>query len=76
MSAEHVPGASGERAITAGESIGVAVSGDHARVVVLPAAAVHWARTVEAPPGAGFLPGSASGVFVGRRTNSPSCARC
>ncbi|AZP18502.1 FxSxx-COOH system tetratricopeptide repeat protein [Streptomyces aquilus] len=66
MSAEHVPGASGERAIAAGESIGVAVSGDNARVVVLPAAAVHWARTVEAPTGAGFLPGSASGVFVGR----------
>jgi len=66
MSTEHVPGASGERAIAAGESIGVAVSGDNARVVVLPAAAVHWARTVEAPAGAGFLPGSASGVFVGR----------
>lgn len=66
MSAEHVPGASGERAIAAGESIGVAVSGDNARVVLLPAAAVHWARTVEAPAGAGFLPGSASGVFVGR----------
>lgn len=68
MNTEHGPGpsASGERAIAAGESIGVAVSGDNARVVVLPAAAVHWARTVEAPAGAGFLPGSASGVFVGR----------
>ncbi|MES5821854.1 tetratricopeptide repeat protein [Streptomyces sp. RG80] len=58
--------ASGERAIAAGESIGVAVSGDNARVVVLPAEAVHWARTVVAPAGAGFLPGSATEVFVGR----------
>ncbi|MBE8473807.1 tetratricopeptide repeat protein [Streptomyces justiciae] len=59
-------GASGERAIAVGESIGVAVNGDNARIVVLPADAVRWARTVEAPQGAGFLPGSASGVFVGR----------
>ncbi|MEU5315339.1 tetratricopeptide repeat protein [Streptomyces sp. NPDC021056] len=59
-------GASGERAISAGESIGVAVSGDNARVVVLPAEAVHWARTVGASAGAGFLPGSATEVFVGR----------
>lgn len=66
MSEERQPSASGERSIAAGESIGVAVSGDGARVVVLPAEAVHWARTVEAPAGAGFLPGSASGVFVGR----------
>lgn len=55
----------GERPIGAG-SIGVAISGDNARVVMLPAEAVHWARTVEAPPGAGFLPESVSGVFVGR----------
>ncbi|MGW7204806.1 tetratricopeptide repeat protein [Streptomyces sp. NPDC054837] len=61
-------GASGERAIAAGESIGVAVSGDNARVVVLPAEAVHWARTVVAPAGAGFLPGSATEVFVGRES--------
>lgn len=59
-------GASGERAISAGESIGVAVSGDNARVVVLPAEAVHWARTVGASAGVGFLPGSATEVFVGR----------
>ncbi|WP_327744176.1 tetratricopeptide repeat protein [Streptomyces europaeiscabiei] len=56
----------GERPIGA-ESIQVAVSGDNTRVVVLPADAVHWAMTVEAPRGAGFLPESASGVFVGRR---------
>lgn len=67
MSTEGVE-ASGERAIAAGDSIGVAVSGDNARVVVLPAEAVHWARTVVAPVGAGFLPGSASGVFVGRES--------
>ena len=48
------------------DSIGIAISGDGARVVVLPAEAVHWAREVEAPPGAGNLPGSASGVFLGR----------
>ncbi|MFE4696377.1 NB-ARC domain-containing protein, partial [Streptomyces sp. NPDC056738] len=57
--------ASGERAIGA-ESIDVAISGDHARVVVLPAQAVHWAHTVQAPAKAGFLPESVSGVFVGR----------
>ncbi|WP_371598828.1 tetratricopeptide repeat protein [Streptomyces sp. NBC_00564] len=56
---------SGKQAIGAG-SIGVAISGDNARVVMLPAEAVNWARTVEAPPGAGFLPESVSGVFVGR----------
>jgi hypothetical protein len=65
---EERAAASGERAIAAGESIGVAVSGDNARVVVLPTEAVHWARTVVAPAGAGFLPGSASGVFVGRES--------
>ncbi|MFI5476039.1 tetratricopeptide repeat protein [Streptomyces cacaoi] len=57
--------ASGERSIGA-ESIGVAISGDNARVVVLPAQAVHWADTVRAPAKAGFLPESVSGVFVGR----------
>ncbi|WP_069768386.1 FxSxx-COOH system tetratricopeptide repeat protein [Streptomyces sp. LUP30] len=57
--------ASGERSIGA-ESIGVAISGDNARVVVLPAQAVHWAHTVRAPAKAGFLPESVSGVFVGR----------
>ncbi|MFF2205725.1 tetratricopeptide repeat protein, partial [Streptomyces sp. NPDC058145] len=56
---------SGDRSIGA-ESIGVAVSGDNARIVMLPAEAVHWAMTVQAPPGAGFLPESVSGVFVGR----------
>ncbi|MEV7689055.1 FxSxx-COOH system tetratricopeptide repeat protein [Streptomyces bungoensis] len=48
------------------DSIGVAISGNSARVVILPAEAVHWARAVEAPLGAGNLPGSASGVFIGR----------
>ncbi|WP_405971374.1 tetratricopeptide repeat protein [Streptomyces sp. NBC_00988] len=57
--------ASGERPIGA-ESIGVAISGDNARVVMLLPEAVHWARTVQAHPGAGFLPESVSGVFVGR----------
>jgi hypothetical protein len=46
--------------------VGVAITGDGARVVMLPAEAVRWAKEVEAPPGAGNLPGSASGVFVGR----------
>ncbi|MCZ4125968.1 tetratricopeptide repeat protein [Streptomyces sp. H39-S7] len=58
--------ASGDRSIAAGGSIGVAISGDNARIVVLPAEAVHWAETIQAPPGAGFLPTSVSGVFVGR----------
>ncbi|MFI0962200.1 tetratricopeptide repeat protein [Streptomyces sp. NPDC021080] len=57
--------ASGERSIGA-ESIAVAISGDNARVVVLPAQAVHWAHTVQAPAKAGYLPESVSGVFVGR----------
>ncbi|KUO18755.1 hypothetical protein [Streptomyces dysideae] len=65
---------SGERSIAAGTSIGVAVSGDHAHVVVLPAEAVHWARTVQAPPEAGSLPWSASGVFVGRGVRRPGCS--
>ncbi|MFE2303281.1 tetratricopeptide repeat protein [Streptomyces sp. NPDC059445] len=56
---------SGERPIGAA-SIGVAISGDNTRVVVLPAEAAHWALTVQAPQGAGFLPESVSGVFVGR----------
>ncbi len=55
----------GERPIGAG-TIAVAISGDNARVVTLPAEAVHWAREVPAPPSAGNLPGGASGVFVGR----------
>ncbi|MFD3835142.1 FxSxx-COOH system tetratricopeptide repeat protein [Streptomyces sp. NPDC058642] len=55
----------GDRSIGA-ESIGVAISGDNARIVVLPKEAVHWAHTVQAPRGAGFLPESASGVFIGR----------
>ncbi|UUU23537.1 tetratricopeptide repeat protein [Streptomyces sp. DSM 40750] len=58
--------ASGDRAMAAGGSIGVAISGDNTRVVLLPPEAVHWARTVQAPAGAGYLSGSASGVFVGR----------
>ncbi|MFE4754456.1 FxSxx-COOH system tetratricopeptide repeat protein, partial [Streptomyces mirabilis] len=70
MSPEPQPGgtrieATGDRSNVA-ESIGVAISGDGARVVMLPAEAVHWAREVEAPSGAGNLPGSASGVFIGR----------
>ncbi|QJT00945.1 hypothetical protein G9272_12020 [Streptomyces asoensis] len=57
--------ATGDRPVGAG-SIGVAISGDNARIVVLPNEAVHWAHAVEAPAEAGFLPASASGVFVGR----------
>ncbi|MFK3736048.1 NB-ARC domain-containing protein, partial [Streptomyces sp. NPDC088090] len=45
---------------------GVQITGDHARVVMLPEQAVEWARTVQAPAGSVFLPGSVSGVFVGR----------
>ncbi|MEU0739141.1 tetratricopeptide repeat protein, partial [Streptomyces sp. NPDC006134] len=61
------PQATGARSMAVGGDVGVAVTGDGARVVVLPAEAVRWAREVDAPPGAGNLPGSASGVFVGRR---------
>ncbi|MFG3289453.1 tetratricopeptide repeat protein, partial [Streptomyces sp. NPDC048179] len=58
---------SGERPIAA-ESIQVAVSGDNTRVVVLPKEVAESALTVRAPAQAGFLPRSASGVFVGRET--------
>ncbi|MFF4689106.1 FxSxx-COOH system tetratricopeptide repeat protein [Streptomyces sp. NPDC001307] len=59
--------ATGSRSMAVGGDVGVAITGDGARVVVLPAEAVRWAREAEAPPGAGNLPGSASGVFVGRQ---------
>ncbi|MEV6513436.1 tetratricopeptide repeat protein [Streptomyces sp. NPDC051642] len=58
--------ATGARSIAVGGDVGVAVTGDDARIVMLSAEAVHWAKDVEAPPGAANLPGSASGVFVGR----------
>ncbi|MER5459648.1 tetratricopeptide repeat protein [Streptomyces sp. NPDC002668] len=59
------PAAAGKQSIAAG-SIGVAISGDGARVVMLPPEAVRWAQDIPAPPGAGNLPGSASGLFLGR----------
>ncbi|MFD9645391.1 tetratricopeptide repeat protein, partial [Streptomyces sp. NPDC059082] len=65
---------SGDRPIGA-ESVQVALSGDHAQVTVLPEQAAHWARTVEVPTGAGFLPESASGVFVGREEELTSLRR-
>ncbi|MFF8931261.1 tetratricopeptide repeat protein [Streptomyces longwoodensis] len=58
---------SGERPMGA-ETIQVAVSGDNTRVVVLPEDAVKSALDVEAPAQAGYLPRSASGVFIGRET--------
>lgn len=57
--------ASGTRAIAA-KAIGVAITGDHARVVVLPAEAAHSARETQAPPGTGNLPGPPSATFTGR----------
>ncbi|MFI6525793.1 tetratricopeptide repeat protein [Streptomyces uncialis] len=57
--------ASGTRAIAA-KAIGVAITGDHARVVVLPADAAHSARETQAPPGTGNLPGPPSATFTGR----------
>ncbi|WP_078614805.1 FxSxx-COOH system tetratricopeptide repeat protein [Streptomyces collinus] len=60
--------ATGVRSMAVGGDVSVAITGDGARVVMLPAEAVRWAREVEAPPGAGNLPGSASGVFVGRKS--------
>lgn len=58
--------ASGARSVASVINSGVQITGDHARVVMLPAEAVEWARTIEAPTGTVFLPGSVSGVFVGR----------
>lgn len=58
--------AAGPRSVAAAGNVGVAITGDGAQVVTLPAEAVRWAQEVQAPPGAGNLPGSASGVFVGR----------
>ncbi|MFF0227963.1 tetratricopeptide repeat protein [Streptomyces sp. NPDC004629] len=60
------PQASGPRSVAAAGGIDVAITGDGARVVMLPPEAVRWAREVNAPPGAANLPGSASGMFVGR----------
>ncbi|WP_329614237.1 tetratricopeptide repeat protein [Streptomyces brevispora] len=57
--------ASGEGAIAA-QSIGVAVTGDHARFMMLSPQAVQSAKEAKAPPNTVNLPGSASGVFVGR----------
>ncbi|WP_344419662.1 tetratricopeptide repeat protein [Streptomyces lavendulocolor] len=57
--------ASGNQSIAA-HGIGVAVTGDNARIVSLPEAAVHWAREVSVPPGAGFLPRPTSHSFMGR----------
>ncbi|MFI6437039.1 tetratricopeptide repeat protein, partial [Streptomyces sp. NPDC050759] len=66
LSTSSGPQASGPRSVAAAGSIAVAITGDGARVVMLPPEAVRWAREVSAPPGAANLPGSASGVFVGR----------
>ncbi|MFJ4771507.1 tetratricopeptide repeat protein [Streptomyces uncialis] len=57
--------ASGTRAIAA-KAIGVAITGDHARVVVLPAEAALSARETQVPPGTGNLPGPPSATFTGR----------
>ncbi|MFF0625037.1 FxSxx-COOH system tetratricopeptide repeat protein [Streptomyces sp. NPDC004296] len=59
--------ATGPRSMAVGGSVCVAVTGDGAQVVMLPAEAVRWAQEVDAPQGAGNLPGSASGIFVGRK---------
>ncbi|MFJ9835577.1 tetratricopeptide repeat protein [Streptomyces sp. NPDC101169] len=58
--------ATGARSMAVGGHVSVAITGDGARVVMLPAEAVRWAKELDAPPSAGNLPGSASGVFVGR----------
>ncbi|MFJ8359301.1 tetratricopeptide repeat protein [Streptomyces sp. NPDC093984] len=61
------PQATGARSVAVGGGVGVAITGDGTQVVMLPAEAVRWAKEIDAPPGAGDLPGSASGVFVGRQ---------
>ncbi|MGW4435162.1 hypothetical protein ACWELO_05240 [Streptomyces sp. NPDC004596] len=43
--------ATGARSMAVGGNVGVAITGDGARVVMLLAEAVRWAREVEAPPG-------------------------
>ncbi|MFH9006856.1 FxSxx-COOH system tetratricopeptide repeat protein, partial [Streptomyces afghaniensis] len=55
----------GGRSVEA-DTIGVAITGDKARVIMVPAEAAQWAQEVSAPPGLANLPGSASGLFVGR----------
>ncbi|MFF2008035.1 tetratricopeptide repeat protein [Streptomyces sp. NPDC058195] len=57
--------AAGERSIAA-RSIAYAVSGDHARLVVLPPETARSAKEADAPPRTANLPGSVSGEFVGR----------
>ena len=64
--AQEGPQVRGARSAAA-NAIAVAITGDGAQVVTLPPEAVHWAREIEAPPGFGNLPGSATGFFVGRQ---------
>ncbi|MFE1285979.1 tetratricopeptide repeat protein, partial [Streptomyces sp. NPDC058751] len=64
--AQSGPQAAGARSVAVGGNVGVAITGDGTQVVTLLAEAVRWAQEVQAPPGAGNLPGPASGVFLGR----------
>ncbi|WP_229887728.1 FxSxx-COOH system tetratricopeptide repeat protein [Streptomyces olivaceoviridis] len=65
LSVHGGPQATGERSVAA-SSIGVAITGDNARVIMLPPEAAQRAQEVSAPPGLANLPGSPSGLFVGR----------
>ncbi|MFE7836370.1 tetratricopeptide repeat protein [Streptomyces sp. NPDC057474] len=65
MSGHGGPHAAGGRSVAA-DSIGVAITGDHARVIMVSAQAAQRAQEVCAPPGLTNLSGSASGLFVGR----------
>jgi tetratricopeptide (TPR) repeat protein len=61
----HMIEASGDRSIAA-HSIGVAITGNDARIVSLPEEALHWAREATVPLGSGVLPRPASHRFMGR----------
>jgi tetratricopeptide (TPR) repeat protein len=57
--------AAGHNSIAA-HSIGIAVTGNDARIVSLPEGVMNWAKEVSVPPGSGSLPRPASPTFTGR----------
>ncbi|MFI0960744.1 tetratricopeptide repeat protein [Streptomyces sp. NPDC021080] len=59
------PHAAGDGSVAA-RDIAVAITGDEARVIMVPAEVAQLVQEVSAPPGLANLPGSASGLFVGR----------
>lgn len=62
---DRVIKATGDASIAAG-SIGIAVTGNDARIVSLPEGVMNWAKEISVPAGSGSLPRPASPTFTGR----------